>query len=63
VGLTSFGALFMILGVIMLFDGALIALGNVRLSFPLSLFLRVSGGTDERIVVRVYRSFSCADCH
>ncbi|GAA5826623.1 hypothetical protein JCM10212_000090 [Sporobolomyces blumeae] len=39
VGLTSFGALFMILGVIMFFDGPLIALGNILFVSGLPLII------------------------
>ncbi|BGP50970.1 hypothetical protein JCM10450v2_006896 [Rhodotorula kratochvilovae] len=39
VGLTSFGAFFMLLGVIMLFDGALIALGNILFVSGLPLII------------------------
>ncbi|GAA5852591.1 hypothetical protein JCM3775_003953 [Rhodotorula graminis] len=39
VGLTSFGAFFMLLGVIMLFDGALIALGNILFVCGLPLII------------------------
>ncbi|ORY45842.1 putative GOT1-membrane protein required for ER to Golgi transport [Leucosporidium creatinivorum] len=39
VGLTSFGAFFMMLGVIMLFDGALLALGNILFVAGLPLII------------------------
>ncbi|GAA5991838.1 hypothetical protein JCM11641_002121 [Rhodosporidiobolus odoratus] len=39
VGLTSFGAFFMLLGVIMLFDGPLIALGNILFLAGLPLII------------------------
>lgn len=34
VALTSFGGLFMLLGVILFFDGSLLALGNVSILYP-----------------------------
>ncbi|CEQ40891.1 SPOSA6832_02566 [Sporobolomyces salmonicolor] len=39
VGLTSFGAVFMLLGVVMLFDGPLIALGNILFVSGLPLII------------------------
>ena len=37
VALTTFGALFMLLGVMMFFDGSLLALGNVRASWKFEI--------------------------
>ncbi|CED82319.1 got1-domain-containing protein [Phaffia rhodozyma] len=39
VGLTSFGMLFMLLGIIMFFDGALLALGNILFLSGLTLII------------------------
>ena len=41
IGLTGAGLLFMMLGVVMFFDKGLLAMGNVRLSTPLSHRRRV----------------------
>lgn len=65
VGLTSFGAFFMLLGVIMLFDGPLIALGNVSPE-PTScrLSTETQALTESHIpaVVLARRSCSCRGC-
>lgn len=47
VGLTSFGTFFMLLGVIMLFDGALLALGNVSDGFEAGACLACRAGGRE----------------